>query len=72
MMEYKTITTPSGSIIKIPDQIIVPTKEQLLEELTQEYLRKIRDAKDLLGDNDPEITRLQAEYQQKKLELEAQ
>jgi hypothetical protein len=45
-------------------------KIERLNELKQQYLQLIRDAKDL--GEDEEVARLQQEYQQKKAEVEAQ
>ena len=67
MIDYKTITTPNGVSIKVPNQHIKQTKEQRIEELKQIYLVLIRDAKDL--GEDEEVIRLQQEYQAKKIEI---
>ena len=71
LMQEREVTTASGltHIIRkpVPQE---PTKVDLLEQLKQEYLRLIRDAKDL-GDEE-EVTRLQQEYQSKKTGIEQQ
>ncbi|OEH86261.1 hypothetical protein BHU72_12055 [Desulfuribacillus stibiiarsenatis] len=70
MQEFE-VTTDSGKthVVRkpVPQE---PTFEQLLEVLKQEYLKLIRDAKDL-GDEE-DVLRIQTEYRTKKQELEAE